>query len=210
MAKLEALLNDLANFDAQQDLGGLRRTREQIVTEFPTSEAAAEALYKIGLDLLFRERNLDGAVEQFEAAARRKHPYWSAAARTSLGLCYYHQKRIQKALFELRRVGYPPQPTPHSVTALTFIESIFAQEGNAEELKRTRKDRITQLEALITESRTQARPAERGYYLYTLGAALRDHGDEGRAKAVLNEAKELGPAVLGAELYRSVVDLLTL
>ncbi len=209
MAKLDALLSDLANFDAQQDLGGLRQVRQQIVTEFPDSDAAVEALYKIGLDLLFRERNLAAAVEKFESASKRKHPYWSAAARTSLGLCYYHQKRLQKALFELRKVAYPERPTPHSVTALAFIENIFAMEGNADELKRARKDRIAQLEQLVAGARGSAHAAERGYYLYSLGVALKDHGDDAGARSVLDEAKALGPQVLGAELFRSVAELLT-
>ncbi len=208
MANLEALLNDLANLDAQHDLEGLRRVREQIVQEHPGSEAAVEALYKIGLDLLFRGRQLGAAVEKFEEAAKRKHPFWSAAARTSLGLCYYHQKRLQKALFELRRVGYPEKATVHSVTALTFVEQIFANEGKPDEVRRVRKDRISQLEALVQEAREGGQPQERGFHLYSLGLALLDHGEEGRARAVLEEAKALGPQVLGADLYRSVVEAL--
>ena len=102
MPKLDDLLSDLANFDAQHDLQGLRKTRETIVSEHPDSEAAVEAMYKIGLDHLFRERDLVAAVARFEEASKRKHPFWSAAARTSLGLCYYHQGRGQKALLELR------------------------------------------------------------------------------------------------------------
>ncbi len=47
MPKLDDLLSDLANFDAQHDLQGLRKTRETIVAEHPDSEAAVEAMYKI-------------------------------------------------------------------------------------------------------------------------------------------------------------------
>jgi tetratricopeptide (TPR) repeat protein len=208
MANLESLLNDLANLDAQHDLEGLRRIREAIVEQHPDSEAAVEALYKIGLDLLFRGRQLGAAVEKFEAAAKRKHAYWSAAARTSLGLCYYHQKRLQKALFELRKVGYPEKATVHSVTALTFIEQIFANEGRPDEATRVRKDRISQLEALIQDCREAGMVQERGFHLYCLGLALIDHGEEARARAVLDEAKALGPAGLGADLYRSVLEAL--
>jgi tetratricopeptide (TPR) repeat protein len=205
---LESLLNDLANLDAQHDLEGMRRVREAIVSEHPDSEAAVEALYKIGLDLLFRERKLGAAVEKFEDASKRKHPYWSAAARTSLGLCYYHQKRLQKALFELRKVAYPDKATVHSVTALAFVEQIFSNEGKPDEVKRVRKDRITQLEALVQESRERGMAQERGFHLYSLGLALIDHGEEARARAVLEEAKALGPSALGADLYRSVLEAL--
>ncbi len=205
MAGLESLLNDLANLDAQHDLEGMRRVRQQIVQEHPESEAAVEAIYKLGLDLLFRDRNLVGAVEKFEEAARRKHPFWSGAARTSLGLCYYHQGRLQKALFELRRVAYPQEPNAHSVTALSFLETLFSNEGQRDEVKRVRKDRIGQLEHLVRVSREQQQPTERGYYLYMLGLALKDAGEDGRAKAVLDDAKSHGPDVLGADLFRSII-----
>lgn len=209
MAKLEDLLNDLANLDAQHDLEGLRRVRQVIVAEHPDSEAAVEALYKIGLDLLFRERNLNDAVLKFEEAAKRKHPFWSGAARTSLGLCYYHQRRLQKALFELRKVAYPEQPSSHSVTALSFIENICMAEGQSTDAQRARKDRVSQLERLVESAKASGQAAERGFYLYTLAQALRDQGDDARAKALLNEAKELGPQALGADLFRSVVAALT-
>ncbi|MEO1480542.1 MAG: tetratricopeptide repeat protein [Myxococcota bacterium] len=208
MADLESLLNDLANLDAKTDLDGLRRVREQIITEHPESEAAVEAAYKVGLDLLFRERDLDAAVERFDAAAKRKHPFWSAAARTSLGLCYFHQGRTQKALFELRRVAYPDTPTSHSVTALAFIENIADREGGPDEARRVRKDRIKQLEELVEMSRAAHDAHERGFYLYSLGQALKDQGEGDQAKAALEEAQALGPDVLGADLFRSVVSAL--
>jgi tetratricopeptide (TPR) repeat protein len=208
MAQLEDLLNDLANLDAQHDLDGMRRLRERIVSEHPDTEAAVEALYKIGLDLLFRERNLNEAVAKFEEAGKRKHPFWSSAARTSLGLCYHHQGRTQKALFELRKVAYPEQPTPHSVTALTFIENILESQNAADEVKRTRKDRIAQLEKLTEQSKVNNRGSERGYYLYQLAVAWKDAGDDAKARTFLEEAKALGPEVLGADLFRAVVSSL--
>ncbi len=204
MAQLDALLSELANFDAQHDLDGLRRVREQIAAEHAASEAAIEALYKIGLDLLFRERKLDEAVTKFEQAAKRKSPFWSEAARTSLGLCYFHQHKVQKALLELRKVGYTETPTAHSVTALTFIETIYESENKTDEVKRVRKDRIAQLERLAHPHAGGA-PGERGYFLFQLGLACRDHGDDQQATLALNEAKTLGPEVLGADLYRAVI-----
>src|SRR4051794_10182930 len=106
MALLADLLTLLAELDASHDLDGLKQVRLRIVEQYPDSDAAGEALYKIGLDALFRQRQLEEAVSYFEQAAALKQPFWSAAARTSLGLCYYHQRRGQKALFELRKVAY--------------------------------------------------------------------------------------------------------
>lgn len=208
MAHLESLLNDLANLDAEHDLEGMRRVREQIATEFPESDAAVEANYRLGLDLLFSSRNIAGAVEKFEIAGNAKQPFWSAAARTSLGLCHYHQNRLQKALFELRKVAYSPEPNVHSVTALTFIEGIFEAEGKPDEARRVRKDRIAQLEQLVTKAREQGRPQEHGYHIYCLGLALLDHGEERRARAVLEEAKAMGPGALGVDLHRAVAEAL--
>jgi len=209
MVKLDDLLSELANFDAQHDLEGLRRVRGTIVSEHPDSEAAVEAQYKIGLDYLFRERDLVQAVERFEEAAKRKHPLWSAAARTSLGLCYHHQGRAQKALLELLKVAYPETPSSHSVTALGFIEHICEQSNQPDEAKRARKDRIKQLEVLVDSARSRGQAGERGFYLYTLALALRDQGgDEASAKQMLAEAKDLGPEVLGADLFRAVISAL--
>lgn len=210
MMQLEDLLNDLANLDAQLDLDGIKRVREQIVADHPDSDAAVEAQYRLGLDFLFRQHDIMAAVESFATAAKRKHPYWSAAARTSLGLCYYHQKRHQKALFELRRVAYPSHPNVHSVTALAFLENIFLETGRLDEVDKVRKDRISQLEKLITTSREESGDAgERGYHLFQLGLAVRDQGNDKKGIAILEEAKEMGPDLLGADLYRSVVEALT-
>ncbi len=207
MSSLESLLNDLANLDAQHDLDGLRRVREEIVIAFPESDEAVEAQYRIGLDFLFRQRDLLAAMEAFGTAAKRKHPYWSAAARTSLALCLYHQKRTQKALFELRKVAYPTTPSVHSITALTFLENIYIEEGIPAEVKKARKDKIGQLDKLVKASRTEGGDlAERGYHLFQLGMAHFDDGDEKTARAMLDEAKALGADVLGEDLYRSILD----
>ena len=209
MATLESLLSELARLDAEHNHVELRRVREQIIAEYPDSEEAVEALYKAGLDLLFHERDFERAVERFAEAAKHKHPFWSAAARTSLGLCFYHQGRNQKALFELRRVGYPETPSVHSVTALAFIEQIFQNEGRLDEVMRVRKDRISQLEKLTSTSGGGGAGSEqRGYHLYVLGLAYRDAGEVDKSRKTLEQAKALGPDKLGADLYRTVLDAL--
>lgn len=207
MQNLESLLNDLANFDAQHDLEGLKRVRQDIVAHFPDSDAAVEATYKLGLDLLFRDRDLDGAVVQFTAASKRKHPYWSAASRTSLALCYYHQQRTQKALLELRKVGYVDTPTAHSVTALAFLENILATMGHTSEMQQVRKDRMNQLRTLIAACREHGeQQQELGFYLFHLALAHADNKEDDRKAELLAEAKAIGRDKLGADLYRSIVD----
>jgi len=209
MATLEELLDQIKDLDQRRDHDGLRQVRQEILTSFPETDEAVEAQYKLGLDLLFRQRELDKALEFFTEAAKRKHPYWSAAARTSLGLCLYHQRRLQKALFELRRVAYPEQPTVHSVTALSFMENIFSSEGEHDEAAKIRKDRIEQLELLIDENRANKGDVqERGLHLYQLGIALLDSGETDDAYEILEEARIMGPQVLGADVYRSVIDVL--
>lgn len=207
MTELTTLVNKLASLEESSDLGGLRQLREEIVEQYPDSEAAVEAEYRLGLDLLFHARDLDAAIERFAQAAQKKHPFWSAAARTSLGLCFFRQGKSQKALFELRKVAYPEQPTSHSVSALTFIEDIAEIEGDAEEVMRVRNERIKQTRSLVESGRNKD-PSERGYYLYSLGVALQDRGDHEEARTVLEDAKNLGPDGLGADLYRDVVALL--
>jgi len=206
MADLTSLLNDLAKFDDEHDLDGMRQVRDQILEEFPHAEEAVEALYKVGIDSLFRQRDVAAAMQAFATAAKRKNPFWSQAARLSLGLCHYHQHSLQKALFELRRVAYTEHPNVHSVAALAFLEDIFVREESPDEATKIRKERIKQLEALVGDADTKGRG--RGHHLYQLGLAYSDAGEHTKSQGALNEAKELGPEVLGAELFGAVVEAL--
>ena len=204
MSDLTELKAELDRLEGDKDYAGMVALRERIVAEHPDTEDAVEATYKIGLHNLFYERELAKATERFEQAAKKKHPYWSAAARTSLGICYYHQGRGQKALFELRRVGYADVATQHSITALSFMETIHANEAEEDEVKRVRQERIKQLRQLIETLRSDP-SADLGQYLFSLAAALHDEDERAEAKAMLDEAGALGPDVLGAELYQAVV-----
>lgn len=209
---MNSLADLKASIDAIEQTGnfeGLRMLREQIVREHPDTDAAVEATYKLGLDALFRKRDLDAAVALFEEAAKARHVYWSNAARTSLGLCFFHQKRGQKALFELRKVAYAKVQGVHSVVAMGFIESIYASEGNADEAQRVRRDKLAQLEQMVQMSREAAdNPGEFGFYLFHLGLGCLDAHDADRARLLLEEAQALGPKALGAELMHSVVQTL--
>jgi len=201
---LDGLLEELAGLSDSGDFDRLRGIREQIIEHHEDSEHAVEAIYRVGLDSLFRERDFPAALELFERAAKRKHPYWSAAARTSMGICLYHQGRKQKAILELRKVGFVDSPSEHSVASLAFIETIFLNEGEAEDVVRTRRERIKQLEKLIKAAREDGDKEALGHHLYACGLANLDANESSVAQLALDEAKELGPDVLGAELYRAV------
>jgi tetratricopeptide (TPR) repeat protein len=201
---LEGLLEELKSLNDSGDFDRLRAIREEIIEHHEDSEHAVEAIYRLGLDRLFRERNFDEALQAFERAAKRKHPYWSAAARTSMGICLYHQGRKQKAILELRKVGFVEAPSEHSVASLAFIETIFLNEGDADDVIRTRKERIKQLEKLINGARDEGDKPVLGYHLYAFGLANLDANEPSVAKEALLEAKQLGPDILGAELFRAV------
>jgi tetratricopeptide (TPR) repeat protein len=209
MQNIEDLLNNLANLDALHDFEAIQKLRENLIANFPESDEAVEAQYRLGLDFLFRQRDIQLAMKSFEAAVNRKHAYWSPAARTSLGLCYYHQKRTQKAFFELRRVAFIAEPTIHSVTALTFLDNIYTETGDTEEASRARTERIKQLEKLVHKNTEPSKKlSARGHYLFQLAVAYRDDGRDIDAKKFLEEARDLGPETLGADLYRAVIDML--
>ena len=209
MPTLESLLNDIANYEAKHDFENLVKIRNRVVDEFPDTIEAAEAQYKVGLDFLFRARDLNSAVQHFAEAAARKVEFLSDAARTSLGLCYFHQGKTQAAMFELRKIAHSRKITSHSVTALAFMENIFESEGNLEELDRIRKERSAQLEVLITEAIENGDMKSKGFYLFELGLLQADLGDLSASVLTLERAKGLGPDAIGADLFRSVVDALS-
>ena len=205
MADLEGLVKELDQQEAAGDIEGMWKTRESIVADFGDAPQAVEAAYKVGLHYLFHLRDLDQAVTHFQGAAKQKHPYWSLAARTSLGICLFHQGRGQKALFELRRVGFTETPNDHSVTALAFMETIHAVEAQMDEVERVRTERIKQLYLLIEAGRLN-KEQSLGQHLFSLATALVDEGNLKAAQSCLDEAKQLGPDVLGAELFSAVVN----
>ena len=203
MTDLETLLSKLSQLDELRDTDGLREVRQEIVAQHPDSEETAEALYKLGLDALFHRRDTAGAIEKFAEASKRKHPFWSQAARTSLGLCYYQQRRLPKALLELRRVGFREEPTPHSVIALSFLEEILTNQGEGEEATRARRERVVQLRKLV-HARENAPASEVAFYLLNLAIALQDSGLNDEAATTLQRAEALGADALDENLLRTL------
>lgn len=204
MSTIESLLNDLANLDAQADVEGVKKIRQQIVEQYPDSDEAAEAQYKLGLDFLFRGQDARAAMECFQAAIQKKHHYWSPQARISAALCLYHRGDGSKALFELRKVAYPEFPDAHSITALTFIGSILEETSSKEEVDRVHKDRLKQLKELVKDEELKEQPEILGFYLHQLGMAYLRAEENERAKKQFRRALELGEKAIGPELYETL------
>lgn len=202
MPDMDTLLEQIATCEAQSDHDGARAAREALVAEHPDSEAVAEAAYKLGLDDLFRRRDLDAAVQRFKAAVDTKHPYWSKVARVSQGLGLLQQGRRQKAMFELSKVGHSTPPSMHSVTALTLAEQILRDIGNTEEAQRTRDQRIKQLRTLCAETTTEV--ADLAVFKAQLGLALVDSRGAGEALGWLEQAERAGADALGESLWAQV------
>lgn len=197
---LDELTRRLSAMEAKADHAEAYAVRQLIAQDYPTSEAATCARYKMGLDRLFRARDLAQAAQLFEEAAGDGHPFWSAAARTSLGLCLVRMGRAQKGMLELRKVGFAPEPSQHSAAALGFMEAICMEGGQVDEGLRLRKERIRQLEFLVARG-DSAPPEEVGLHLYQLATALRDQGETERARQVLSQGVEMGAGRLGDGLF---------
>ncbi len=202
-AKLDDLV-DAVKHAERGSVAEIVEARSALVEAYPDAEESAEAAYKLGLHHLFHGRDLPIAVRCFEQAVAVKASYWSDAARTSLGLCYYHQGEHAKALLELRRVGYAVDVSAHSVTAMAFLENILETGGQHDEAVRVRKDRMHQLRKLIHTAELEGNGSEQGFYLYQLAISLLDQGDEEKAEQIIDQALDLGKEVLGAELQKNL------
>ena len=208
MATIEELQEQLAALEEQGNLEGVRKTRELFLQEHGDDTAAAEIFYKSGLDALFNQHDLKSAMEYFASAIALKDSYWSAAARISQAIGIYRQGDIQKALFELRKAAYPEEPNGNSIAALAFIEYIFEEQNNQEELQRTRKDRISQLKALAKEADPDFGGELKGFYLKELGQEYIRNKDTDLAAKRFNEALALGEDVIGSDLFAEINDLM--
>ena len=101
-------------------------------------------------------------------------------------------------------MGNVESPSEHSITALTFMETIFLNEGNSEEVGRTRNERINQLTLLIKQAREDEDSFLLGQYLYAYGIAQLDAEEPEAARVAFGEAESLGVEILGDELYQAV------
>jgi tetratricopeptide (TPR) repeat protein len=202
-AALKDLLRDLARALEEGDRERIARVRRLIADGHSETSEAAEASYKLGLDALFLDLDLDRAVEHFRKAAKTKSALWSQAARVSLGMALFRQGKQQQAIFELRKAAGQKPPTIAAAHALAVISGFLRQMNNAAEADRARAEQMKLLVELTKSSSKEdaalahymlgvelkyegKRADARRHFEAALGGAL-DPTFVGRAKSLLGE-----------------------
>jgi tetratricopeptide (TPR) repeat protein len=188
MTTLDQLRTDLTNALELGDLARIAEARRAIVQSFPESEAAAEANYKLGLNALFLEGNLEAAIDAFRAAAKVKAGGWNQAARTSLGIALMRDGKPQQAVFELRKAAAQKPPNLAAAQALSIVVTIFRQEKNAKEADRARAEQIKLLEQVASASD----PASAALATFFLGVEHKFDGQRELAKKTIQAALAKG------------------
>jgi tetratricopeptide (TPR) repeat protein len=184
MASLKDLERDLTRALSGGDLEQIASVRRTIAEGFPDTPAAAEAHYRLGLDQLFRTKDMDAAANHLREAAKSKAMPWSVSARVSLGLIMFRQGKPQQAIFELRRVAGMKPPTIHSAQAAGFVVMALRESGNGAEADRARKQQLDLLNGL-----TKSKDAETAALAFQmLGMEHKFVGERAKAKEFLTKA----------------------
>ena len=184
MATLHALSQDLDRALKLSDLEAVASVRRTIAQRFPESPQAAEAHFKLGLDSLFRQHDLDSAAEHLRSAIRTKVPGWAVPARVSLGLVLLKQAKPQQAIFELRRVASLEPPSAQTAQAAGLVVVALQQQGKAPEAERAKQQHRRILERLSA----QAEGVDQAVGEFMLGMEKKFDGDRAGAKAALTLA----------------------
>ena len=187
MTTLQALTGDLDRALALNDLDAAASVRRSIAQLFPATPAGAEASYKLGLEALFRQRNLDAAAEHFRAATKAKVQQWGVPARVSLGLVLLRQAKPQQAIFELRRVASMEPPTAQTAQAAGLVVVALLDSGKGAEADRARQQHRRILERLSK----QAEGVERAMGRFMLAMEKKFDGDRAGAKEAFEDALTL-------------------
>ncbi len=188
MVKLSDLMRDLDRALSAGDLERAASVRRTIAEAEPDSPEGAEANYKLGLNALFRERDLAEAAKFLRAAGKAKDPVWSAPARVSLGLVLFSQKKHQQAAFELRRVAGKKSQDLVAAQAWGLIVMVHRDEKKGAEAERARGEQLK----LLTKLTKSKDPVTASVSLYTLGMELKHDGERGPAKERLQAALASG------------------
>ncbi len=184
MASLKDLERDLERALKTGDLDQIASVRRTIATGFADTAAGAEARYRLGLDALFRGKNLDEAAEHLREAAKSKAAPWGMAARVSLGLVLLHQGKPQQAVFELRRVAGSKPPNIRSAQAAGFLVLALREMGNRDEAERARKSQLEILATLIKSEDAETAALAN----HMLGMEHKFVGERAKAKQHLEKA----------------------
>lgn len=192
MTALLELERNLERALSERDLDRVAEARRAIASEHGATDAGAEASYKLGLDALFRGRDLHQAAEHFRAATKAKNE-WGPQARISLALVLLRQGKQQQAIFELRKAAGAKPVSVASASASGFLVIALREANQAKEAARAHADHMKLL-AKLAESGV---PADRATAHVLLGIEHKFDGTRDAARRHLTIALESG--ALGAE-----------
>lgn len=206
MAELKDLLRDLTRALEANDHAASAAVRRTIVENHGGQPEAAEAGFKLGLHLLFKERDIDGAVSVLRGAAKAKHPVWSPQARISLGQLLMRQGKHQQAVFELRRVAGSTQATLVSAQAAGLVVIALREAQQGPQAERARAQYLDILERLTDG---EGSDVERALAQHMLGLEHKHDGRRDLARPLLAAALESGalPKDEHAQAERAIAEL---
>lgn len=191
---LDALKKDLDRAIKGGDPEKIAAAWSAIAKSHPDTPDGGDASYRLGLDSLFRGKNMDQAAEHFRTAAKTKGPH-ALSARSSLGMILIRQGKEQQGIFELRKVAGVTPPTILSVSAWGLLVLAFTELRKTQEAARAHTEHKRALEKLI-QSKT---PEESALAQYMLGMEHKIDGERAIAKRHI-EAAIASKALPKAEL----------
>jgi tetratricopeptide (TPR) repeat protein len=211
MTTLADLLDRMMVCEQSGDLGGIVKLRAQIARDFPSTPEAAEALFRLGVYLLFIENQPDAAKQTFEDAIKIKDPNWSKAARVSLASLYVREQKTQKALLELRKaVSDKDPPSIHTVSALSIMEAIHEEAGANAEARKAKEEKVKHLTTLLEQAREANDDSALAFFAFSLAQELVALGTPASAKVLLSEVIGMGAPRAGQGLVQSAQGLMKL
>ncbi len=209
MTTLPDLLERMKVCEQKGDLGGIVKLRAQIARDFPNTSEAAEALFRLGVYLLFIENQPDAAKQTFEDAIKIKDPNWSKAARVSLASLYVREQKMQKALLELRKaVSDKDPPSIHTVSALSIMEAIHEEAEAHGEARKAKEEKVKHLRTLVEQARTENDDGALAFFAFSLAQELVMLGTPASAKVLLSEVIGMGAVRAGQGMIQSAQGLM--
>jgi hypothetical protein len=209
MPSPEELLAQIRAAEQAGDPDAVDAAREAFLEIAPQSADVTEVRYRLGLSLLFRKQDVDGALACFKEAAKDKTSPLGPEARVSYALCLLNKNKRQQAIFELRKLL--PQgaaPSFHTVQALDFLAMLLRDSGAPEaDIIKIDQQRTEHLEHLAANTDD---PMEKAHFWLRLAAAHADAGtaqQRALARARLNDVIKLGASAGDSSLQAARASL---
>lgn len=204
MTTLSELLEAVKACDNNKEYQKMLTLRAQIAKDYPGTQEAAEALYRIGLYFLFVEQHFDAAKQTFEQVLTMSDNVWVHAARVSFATLLLREEKPQKALLELRKVTQS-SPSIHTISAFSVMELIYEQQQQAGEIQGIKEQKIKHYQTLIQNIKNQQPiqdPALLAYYLVHCGFEQQALLLYQEANACFKEVLALGESQVPTDLYK--------